>query len=172
MEEYSNQIDQCSLYKVKKIVNDSYSNETKENKEEIQRFYSTLKNELLKNNLVIDDVQNHSEQTKLINERKQKVKELKIQAEKNRNKITETINSIMKKIENTIQIENAIGADELTQNDAMMLEEALEMIKYIVEINNKSIDELEKIKLIYQLGENVHRNSCSLIQNNFKMEMN
>ncbi|BFU21012.1 hypothetical protein EHI8A_084310 [Entamoeba histolytica HM-1:IMSS-B] len=161
-------IEQCSLHRVKRIVIDCIKEDTTGNTKNIQTFWSLLKQTLIEQRLVYDDTK---EVIRTSNEEKQ-LRDLQMRAEENRKKIEEMVISLTKKIQNTKQIEQRVGTEEITQQDAMMLEEALEMVKQMNEMNKKSLNELKKIETVKALGEKVRRDSCSLIPKDNLMEIN
>lgn len=159
--------DTCSLKRTKRLANEFIKTTTLEDDKQLRVFWSFIKQQLLSAQLAIDD----TKESKFTAYTEKEISAKFHTAEQNRLRIEEMLSVLTEKISKTKLIENVIGVDEVTQQDVMMLEEALEMVKMVNELNRKALDELKKIQSVRMLGENIKRNSCSLIPKERRMDM-
>ena len=159
--------EKCSLKKTKRVVNQYMIQAPEQDKQSLVIFWSLMKQQLFEKNLVVDDMG----ERRHVGKSEKEVKELVEQATAKREQIEKMLSALVQKIAHIKHIETTIGTDEVTQQDVMMLEEALEMVRQVNEMNRLALEELKKIESVKALGENIRRNSCSLIPKENKMDM-
>lgn len=149
----------CSLHRVKRVAAKCMKGESKSQKEQMSKFWSLIKSGVTENRLAIEEPEENPNSAA----QQMRLKELQMRVEANNKLIEEMVMAILGKVKNAKEIEKKVGADEITANEASMLEESVEMVR---EINDKlqfALEELRKVRAVKSMGDSVRRDSCSLI---------
>ncbi|ELP92142.1 hypothetical protein EIN_380990 [Entamoeba invadens IP1] len=105
-----------------------------------------------------------------LQQQKKQIQETQLQAEANNKLIQDTLIALANRVNNTKKIES-IGTQEITVQDAISLEYALQLIKTMNEMNKESLNQLKKIETVKSLGETVTRDSCSIAPSRHQMSL-
>ena len=149
----------CSLHQVKHVANE-YIKQNPEHRQELIKFWPIVKEGLTVNELVDnDDNENHHEKQALLT----RMKDLQNQANMNTRRIEEMLINISESVKNSKQLECKVNTTEMTPQEIGMLDESMEMLKEINKTSKYALAELQKINSVKKLGEDVRRDSVSLI---------